>query len=299
MRLGILNYFESLLPSFKKKDMLTDTHMLFNDINETLLPRYLTVKKQKLTGGIYKNSESNFKRKINDYSSSPEETILKIIKMILDKNQDEIIATINKEFGTDSIKAGYDYYQLNIIKYVEGINFFNEYARKWNTAVMYQTVYEKYPYLNITTPDIKADIEFIEKSDNVESFYIICNMLSMSFKKYLDSIKELKGKLYQSSDWLGSNITLETKVDKYKSNMLPVQWNLVYHIGLAINSWRLEKHKSNKEELARYQLMLAVLHDDKEIEEDNVRKAQIEKQINYYSNEVNKLNAKIRVMEEG
>jgi len=80
---------------------------------------------------------------------------------------------------------------------------------------------------------------------------------------------------------------------------LPVQWNLVYHIGLAINSWRLEKHKSNKEELARYQLMLAVLHDDKEIEEDNVRKAQIEKQINYYSNEVNKLNAKIRVMEEG
>jgi hypothetical protein len=88
------------------------------------------------------------------------------------------------------------------------------------------------------------------------------------------------------------------KFDPFNTNFIPVTWNLVYHIGLAINGWRMARHERNKAELARLQLMLLALDREKASASNPERIANLEKQINYYSNLSNKISIKIENMED-
>lgn len=290
-------YFSSLLNVFKKRDILIDLQHAFNELETTVLPMYDLATTPTYLGDTNKRTSATFKRTIKSYRDTPAKTFKSAIKLVL-ANQDGIMDLVKKEFQDETQKVAMDYYRLNLIKYIEAITFFIDYTRMWNTVVTYETVLLTKPEVNIKSPTILRDSEFVNNITNIDSFSVILNMLVIPFDKYVSSIQSLKGQVYQESDWGDSNVALSVKVDPYKVNFIPVTLNPFYHIGMLVNTWRVNRYKRNQAELSRVQLMLATLEDSASQEINAEAVKVLENQIAYYSNVANKLSTSIEKMEQ-
>lgn len=290
------NYYNSLVPAFKKKDILVDTLHSFEELSQSTSPMIISCSQTQFESKVKKDTEYFFKKHIKAYKGNPIQLFDEVSKQ-LTMNEDLIENTIKSEFKDDNIKAVFDYYKLNIVKYVEAIHYFNEYVRQWITVVVEQTVSEQIPELKnkINKPIIKANVDYVTNPDNIVSFCLCVNLLLTPFHQYLKSIEELKGHLVNPEEW--ENLPEQQTAKLNPSGFIPVSLNPVYHIGLMVNAWRINRYERNKAELTRLSLMLLALKNERTVETDPKRIENLEQQINYYSNLSNKLTAKIEDVE--
>lgn len=317
---NIGSYIKSLLPEFKKQNIQIDVAHCFEELNQAISPMYTLSPVPKLTGNTVEHAEFQFPKLIKSYKTSPYVTIAKTLDTILD-NEDGIHALIKAEFTEETLKVVMDYHKVNIVKYIEALTFFSDFSRMWLSVTVWESLLAvtnatapvskndddvQYalptsPYSSpvlMSSPTLKRDSEFVNNADNIASFAAACNMLALPLHKFLDTIKDLKGHTVQDEDFNYGHTLNNAKFDPFNTNFIPVTWNLVYHIGLAINGWRMARHERNKAELARLQLMLLALDQEKASASNPERIANLEKQINYYSNLSNKISIKIENMED-
>ena len=291
-------FFNSLGSEIKKADLKIDIGYNFEELSQVIGPMYDLASVPELTGNAVKATELHFRKEINTYKDSPYKTIAAAITILAD-NEELLIDLINKEFNDVTPNVLLDYYQLNILKYVQDVAFFNDYARMWMNAAVWETVDKR----EINNPTLRRDAEFVSNVDNILAFAEAVNMLALPFHKFLDSIKILKGHTYNEEDWQGSHNIVNAKLDPYRSNHAVVMKTvgylskLFYIGGMVYNSYRIKRHEQNKAELARLQLMLLDLDKRKTANADPERDAVLEKQINYYSNLSNKISAQIEALE--
>lgn len=299
------DFFRSLSPSIKKKDILIDLAHVLEELQQTILPMYdtsskLTFKSKTLdfTNARFKSTSSGIKK----YNGNSLKTITEVINTIL-KNQDLITETISKEFLDENIKTISDYYKLNLIKYVEGLSEFSDYARQWINSVVYESLQNSIPTsgnmpnMLIDSPVIRRDIELVNNEDNIVAFITISNLLNIPFTVYLDSIKNLKGHIYSDGDWGKGGSVLNSKLDPYKLGFVNVNYNPFYKMGTFLNTYRVKRHERNKAEFTRLQLMIYAFEKEKSVSTDPNKIESLEKQINYYSNLSNKLDGEIKRLE--
>jgi len=117
---------------------------------------------------------------------------------------------------------------------------------------------------------------------------------------FLKSINSIKGYKFDKDDHTAIVNTTGRKVDPHLQNLFPVQWNPLYHIGKAVNGWRVAKHKRNIEDVKELQLMVLVLEEERSAKPDKATVDRLTKQIKYHTNRINILNGDIAdMMEEG
>lgn len=294
---NMLGYFQSLLASFKKSDIYTEVASNLETTLGTIKQMYAVNPMPSFMSRTDDKCKALWRRQIHTYSDSPFATIVKTLHTV-ESNNSAILEMINTEFADTNPKAVMDYYKLNIIKYLEGIDFFNAYSDKWLTAVMYETVMSK-EHLDIDDPTMRECLEFVNNNDNMASFITIVNVLGMPLANFMASIQNLKGHIVTPEEWstVVHSVT-GNKLDPHKLGFLPVKANLFYHVMLANNVRRVKKHERSKETLARLQLMVSALQERLTATEDPNRKANIEKQINYHSNRINAISARIESLED-
>jgi hypothetical protein len=122
-------------------------------------------------------------------------------------------------------------------------------------------------------------------------------MLGRPFDNFTTSIKKLKGHLYHESDADESD-TYTASIDPYGSNLIPPRFHPLYLIGRMRNGWRVARYRRNIEDLASFSYMLQALEEAKENEGDPKEIERLVKQINYYTNLVNKITTEIHRMED-
>ncbi len=290
------SYYNSLVPMFKKKDIIIDTLHSFEELSQTTESMVTSCLNQVFNSKVEKDTTYYFKKHITFYQDNPIKTFSKII-IQLKENEDLITKTIKNDFNEDNIKSIFDYYKLNLVKYIEAIHYFNDYVRQWISVVVEQTLSNEAPQLKskIQTPIIKANMEYVENNDNIVGFCLACNMLALPFHKYLQSIEELKGHLVNPDEWEDLPLSQTNKLNP--NGFIPVSLNPVYHIGIMMNTWRIERYERNKAELSRLSLMLLALTNEKTLESDPKRLENLEEQIRYYNNLSNKISAKIDEIE--
>jgi len=302
---NLTTYLKSLLPRFKKSDIIVDTSFSFETLEEIVVPMYALYPMPTIISKLNDLTNHVWKTKIKTYKNSSYTTIATIANSIT-KNQEAIMAMIEKEFADESVTATYDYYKLNLLKYLEGITFFNEYASRWLSACMYETIQTNL-ILDIKNPTFKENQDYCSNMDNIIAFATIANVLNMPMYLFLASIENLKGHIINPAEW--GNISYSpagAKLDPHKLNFTPLVIGIgavilarigYYHGMLQVNAWRVRKYDRNKAELARLQLMVAALTEKLTVTADPDRLANLEKQINYHSNNINILSAKIEAME--
>jgi hypothetical protein len=122
--------------------------------------------------------------------------------------------------------------------------------------------------------------------------------MDLPLSDFLKEISSLKGHQYAEYDWATRPEETQKKVDAFKSGLIPVRWNPLYHLGIMIATWNAEQDAKNKAQYERLQFLLLQLKDKRDNTIDPVAKERIDKQIEYHSNRLNLSQIKIEKLEE-
>lgn len=293
---GLSEFFASLLPNITKKQMLVDATHSYEELRQIVLPMYNLDIDGTFKGEVSKEMDDRLRKaKLMD-GKNAYTTIGKGLKKIEEQSED-VIKLLETEFGSEIIKDVLDYRKLNIIYYLEALNFVNDYARRYILAVVHDE-FDSDLANRITGPVDKATRQWVMDMRNMDSFITVFEILTNPLKSFLNKIKDLEGHVFEPNEWNAIRSNNETKLDPYGFGFIPVRWNPAFHIGMAYNGWRMRCYERDKEEFAKLQLMVLALNEQKSKTTNKETLASLEKQINYHSNNINKLQAKIEEMEE-
>ncbi len=294
---GLGEFFKSLLPNILKKDLMTDLTHSFDDLNQITLPMYqANIDDVTFKGELAKSMEKLLKRSKIRFKTNCYNTIATALQK-LSENEEQIIKMVENDFAREIIKDAIDYKRLNVIHYLESINFINEYARKFILGLIAQE-FDDNTASKITGPVDRATIEFANDYKNMETFVKVLEICSGDVQNFMHSIQKLDGHIFNPAEADAMKAVNGSTMDPHSFGLIPVRMNPFYHIGLAINKWRIARYELNVEEKAKLQLMLLALQDSKSKTNDKEKQTNLEKQIKYRSNQINILSEKIRQMEE-
>lgn len=316
---NLKSYWESLTNDISKKTISDDLQNSVAEIETFIIPMFTMKPVPALLGSTVKNttfyaSKFNKGPKIDTLYNH----IAKTAEMVI-KNEKEINKAIEKNFATLNIKTVVDYYQMLLIRYVEALFLYSEYSRRWMNVVYFETLTDAMSKTNlssqekagtlfgkkdapvvmvISSPTFKDDAEYVNSPANIEAYVIAMNMLLKPFTEYKSEIALLEGHLYSPSEFSSVPLPSAERIDPYPIGFLPINYNPVYHIGIAINNWRLNRHERNKAEFTRFQLMVVALKQQQMDTVDPVMASDLERQIRHYSDVSNSLDAKIQRIEQ-
>ena len=279
-------YSETLLSTIDKSTILLDLSHSIDELSTTTVQLYgiaiglkynndrlSTVTKQ-LRNGLPGNGENVIQR-IGDLA----ETII--------GHSEAIFKLINDSFNDTNPKAVLDYRHLNLIKYVELVGFWGTYA---NRFVVGLASVEN----GGTAPLDREILKFIAGSENIKTFLSASEILVGPVSDYYAAIKHLEGHLVDPTIADALKTTNGRRLDPHGVGFLPVAWSPVYHVGLAVNAWRANKLKRNKEVVSKLQLTVMAL-----TQQDDAGSERIARQIAYHNNRISLLSSKISDEEEG
>ena len=307
------DFYNKLPDKIKRSDILNDYEHAILELEETVLVMYETANNlpRTITGSAlieHHFTATTISKIVNEGESNTFQTIFKAAKNVY-VISDEFMSLVSDSFEDVTVKQVIDYKKLHILKYIETLNFFNEYARQW-LPVMLGIVSEdaqnnptKYPGINAVsvTKDIifKSSVAYISNYGLCEMFASILNLLMVTMEDFTKLIKPLEGHIYNSNDWGNGPITNNFRLDPFRlSARFVTTWNPIYQIGLIINGWRAARYSRNREELARLRLLVMSLEAQKTTITDPNRLESIKKQIIYHNNEINKCKMAIEKWED-
>lgn len=294
---GLGEFFRSLLPNISKKDIMIDVTHSYDELNQIVIPMYdANTEDMTFKGELAKLMDKKLKEKKLDNSKNCYLSISKLLKKV-SENEEEVMKLLQNEFMNEVIKDVIDYKRISILNYIESLNFINDYSRRFILGLVAQE-FDSHTASKITGPIDKATISWVSDSRNMETFVHVLDICSGPTKGFLNSIKPLEGVTFDPTQ---TEIQLTIKAGELDPNgfgIIPVRLNPIYHIGLAVNKWRVARYERNVEEKAKLQLMLLALQEQKSKSQDKEKIENLEKQIKYRSNQINILTGKIEEMEE-
>ena len=247
-------------------------------------------------GKIAGRVDKALRRGYKSYSGDVYMSIQRAIKNIADQ-EDDVFKMIDDTFNNKIVKSVMDYQALNVLKYVEALNYFNEYSRNLLQVIVLEE-FDKDAQRIFTTPIDRAAVQWIEEPGSLEDFIKVVNVLTMPVKDFLKGLRALEGITFNPESHASVAAANGRKLDPHAMGFLPPNMNPIYHVGLAYNNYLVTKNERNKEELAKIQLTVMALKQQQQGDLDEKSAEKIAKQVKYHSNRANKLAAKIEDMEE-
>lgn len=293
---GIINFFNSLVMSFKTDDLLSNTLERFDELNTNVRHMYGCELKLSFSSELHGKVEKSLQRHLKTNASNAYVTIAKLAEKI-SKDQDFIESLIEDNFADNMVRERLDYRKLNILKYIESISYFNDFAKKFaNSLVMAE--FDSETVSNILTVVDRNQLAFVDNEANIFNFAKVCKNLELPVKDVISQFDKLEGIVFDEDQYDSTRAVSGSKIDPLAQGFLPVAIDPFYHVGLIWNDFRNFMRKRNKEELNNFKSKILLLEEKKDGADAKEIK-NIEKQIKYYADRVNKLNAKLEDIAEG
>ena len=234
------SYYESLSTEIKLDDILLDLTHGFEELNQIIIPMFELNIDYKFQGNISKITDYRLKRDSSNFENNTFTTIYKLL-LIIKANEDYIIDMVENNFDSIIIKYNLDYRKLNILKYIESLNYINEFSRRWLMAISVEE-FDNKTNKELFTAVAKADTTFVKDNNNLLSFIQALDLTYTNIGDFLKSIKDLEGHVFDIDDHEATKGVTGRKLDPHQFGLFPVRWNPIYHIGLIINDWRVARH---------------------------------------------------------
>jgi len=294
---GLAAFASTLLPSFSKSRITEDLNSAFK-----VMTRLRDLYDGMLTRDYIPVIESNYGHllgALKGRSTMFRGDLLKHIGMIVDKRvreQGEIMDFADDIFGTVVSTDALDHRRLQMLRYVEGLNYFNLYARKLLIHVNHLRIQDE----TVVSGLDEIDTDFLLNQANQIAFAMVATVMEHDAKfvrKSLDKVSKIK---YTEESYRLMELDKKNKrkMDPLGQNMIPVIGDLVYHLGTAKNLWFKHRQDLNDEEIEKIQIQLLLLKRKRDGVEDKEEIAKLTKQIDYHNSRINKISAKIEDIEE-
>ena len=289
-------FLKSLIPGFEKDNVLEDVRLTRTELKEITIPAYETsialLVGKNLQSKELDNFDKIFRRNNPGFPRELFEGLLEGLQ-IADSNLEIVEDLITRTYNEDVAAGGLTYLKANLLQYVEIASFVSKYARRF---LFYTFVLESAEYeansLKASESLSKAEIQWIE--DNIlnfaQSFKIVATPKAKTVKQFAD-IPDI---VITSDNEEHLMHTTSQKIDPFQMRFIPAWWNIIYHSRIAIAEWQVNRYNAAKEELKVIQLRKLHL----ERLRDGKADAAIEKEIAYLEERAQKLNYKLRQMEE-
>lgn len=290
---GLKSFFSAMLPSFEKSRLLDD---FSSAIKELVITREM----YDLLSTDYKPIlTTEFSKLMVEAQAIPgfKGDLFGLMADIMDGRLSEsgkIQEYIEHIYANVVLRDVLDYQKINMIRYVDGISFFNTYARRLVVSATTKRIGDT----SLTSSVDEEDHNFVSDIRNIRSFVLIT--AAMSYKA-ADLRKAMDKMAKVTFDPATHDMAVKTNkdLDGLRLGMIPGIGSIVYHIGLAINLYHARRQELAKEERDKLQIQVMLLRRKSDNESDPDEVAKLEKQIRYYNNRINKLSARLEDMAEG
>lgn len=292
---GIIGFFKGLLPTFEKNRMIADLESVFKEMAITK-DMYAVISKDfvDIMNQEFPILSKGFKDSIQGYRND----IIGYIGLVLQqrlKEKEALLMYIDAIYGAVVVKEMMDYQRLNLLRYVDSINFFNKYARK---LIIIATEYRLGDAMVANVVN-KLDAEFVNDVNNISTFIATVQIAS----RPLGTIRAELSKMANITFSPDTHETIArihgTDVDPLRLGYMPFVGSVTYRVGLALNLYHAKKQELAREEAEKLKLTVLMLRRKNDNITDPIENAKIQKQIDYYNNRINKLTAALDALEEG
>ena len=300
--LNLGNYSKSIKEYIDKKEIVLDLDHNYESVEVTVKPMLELA--LNLSNAGYLRAEDKLDQELNRKIQLDEfnvvEKLNKASDLILD-NKPDVLKLVNKVIGKAVVKETLDYEKVNLLQYLECINYFIDYTKHWLAYYQYEML--KASGNKNINPEVlrlpmwKAETQIVSDINRVNAFIAAVNVLIKPVSEIEKKISNLEGHLVNLAEWDNSFNVSTDKLNPLKINHFGVTLNPFYHLGLVYNSWMNNKNLKNKEELQQLQMTVLFLQEVNSDNPDPAVKERYEKQIKYHSNRINDLAANIRKYE--
>jgi len=228
---------------------------------------------------------------VDGYQQNPTRFIRETFTKAAD-DEAEYVKLFKNSFSRDVFKESLTYDQSQLMTFLLVLEEASDYARQ---------LFFILPRLEMDIP-LKSKEQHIYDTvmdeNNLELFAIVLSALRKGPKEIQQLLAKIKEINYNPDDEAIIARVKGKAADPLSMNLIPVIGNLYVFFGELSNKRTKRKYEEGKEELARLETTIFYLEQRKEGASDE-ELARIQKQIDYYTDRINKLEAMIEDIEEG
>ena len=295
--MSILNYFKTLVPSLEKRTILEDINNSIGELKTSTLPVYKSAQKP-MGENSYRFKDKDidaFSKKFNrDNKTGIKGNFVSVVYEVanrVDENSQMLIKVAETMFSSGMVAGAITYRKASLLKYIEAISFFQKYARKLllHTYILETSaVSEDAMGVRLTEGEVKW------LKENEDGFIASLTGLSMKSTLFLEALEETPDMVVNPDSVDSVNMMSGGKTDPFKMNFISANFNLIYHARVRIAEYQHAKYEASLQE--RKAIELRVLHLQNKM--DGKLDPKVEEQIQYNEARLEKLNYKIKKMEE-
>ena len=294
----IYNYVEGLLPNFQKATIREDLLGLKAELSETTLPPYhgaasVFTKKSPFQSRMMKGYDALIMQKAhnNRYANS-----ILYINEILSKMSaglPELEKAVDEHFGKDIARDGLTYPKANCLRLIEAMSFIALFSRRYLLLAYALEIPEYHDgRATVPSPFTKAELDWIES--NIGSFAALLPVFDRNgreIRNVLGNIPEMV--VAEELQGVATAVAGAAKLDPFKFGFIPLPFNPIYHIRMAIADRQVSRYKAAQEEKKALELRLLQMR----LAQKGNKDAALEKQIEYTEQRLQTLVHKLQKVE--
>lgn len=284
------SYLKVLKPLFKRSGVAQALDSTVDEINNTLLPYYSSTVDLLATGKsfIWKSADRNLRSVNGLRSGSWVETVKFALGNIL-VLVPEIQKRITKNVDNDVAASGLSFKEANLVRLVDSLNFYTNYARTLLRAVVIAEQYGDNGLKKFFTP---ADIEWI--SGGLRGFALATEMLVQKPTVTLNKIDQIPDVVVSDEDGVGTGLYNSGNVDPLHQTNWQATDNPSYRIRMWWEQRQEAQLQAAKEEAKALEYHILAL---KQKQAEGTEDASTQQQIEYHEERLKKMRYKIKQQE--
>lgn len=294
---NILKFVQSLLPRIDRKNVDSELDRLRTDLRDHTLPPYLSTL-EFMKGWRFKDKwltdfDKGFIRQVDSrFKGNSLEVIYEVLNRTLD-NLTTLERLVKNEYAGDIMRSAMSYSEANLLRIIEGIDFASRYSRLFLIHAL-GTETSLYRGNRGRSYELsKAQEDWLVSEARL--FFDVMRALDHTPRELEKIFKEIPDLNVdeENADNVAA-VTGRSKLEPFYMGASATPLSPIYHIRIAIADWQVARYDAAKEEKKMLEFQILDL---KAAMEDK-HNARLEQQLEYTVDRVNKLNYRIKRMEE-
>ena len=298
----ILKYLQSMLPNFEKAQILEDIDLLKKEL-QSVINLYETpandMKSYRYEAKSLQEFQKQFDRKVD--SGRVKGNYISVVFVALGNANDVLKMLENQAeaiYKTDVIRDNMTFLKVNVLQLIESISFYSQYASKLLTLTYRAETNHLENNISMMGKELKA-VEQKYMMENMGYFFQLSQTFLDGPDKVKKTLKEIPDMAVDADQMpiITKTVGLN-KLDPFKFGFIPVRFNPIYHVRMAVAEYQVQRYKTAQEERKMLELRLLHLKDLVEGVPVEERNAKLQQQIEYNETRLEKLKYKLIKMEE-
>ena len=290
-------YLDSLLPSFSRQRLLDDLAVIREELKDNTLPPIKSIATafgtRKFESQWVADFNTAFTKGVNLRFKGNFYNGMYDVLQIINDNVDAVESLINAYYADDVLRDAMTVLRINLLQYLETMSFAVRYARRIAVATMAIEVDAVSEKQGLDTVITAGEVEWL--TTRRVHFFAALNTLSAERKVVEERFKALPDMTVNADSIANTNSIIgANRTDPFQFGLIPIVLNPIYHVRMAIADWQVTRYKAAQEEKRMLEFKLLKL----KLAQTGKKDARLDEQIEYTAGRLDKLNYKLKTMEE-